>query len=224
MIKATVMNPTQAMITVSTIDKSKTYPHLGCMILEMSKRIVNEVFGICRQLKVPVYYSDTDSLLLPQICVPAVKAEFKFQFGRELIGKAMGQLHSDFDLSYVSANGDIAKASNVYAEKAVFYDKKVYCTELVGTKSDGSVVRAPHFRMKGFNKEAIVKTAKERFGGDMIKLYEHICHHRLAIDNVTGDGKPRFLVKQWGYVATKTKDIRTIGQRCSDPQCSDCKL
>ena len=68
---------------------------LGVNILSMSKRIMNEVFDICEECGMKVYYQDTDSLHLYEDDLPLLALKFKEKYGRELIGKALGQFHSD---------------------------------------------------------------------------------------------------------------------------------
>ena len=62
----------------------------------MSKRIMNEIFDICEEQGFKVYYQDTDSLHLHEKDVPVLAKLYQEKYNRELIGKALGQFHSDF--------------------------------------------------------------------------------------------------------------------------------
>ena len=68
-------------------------PHIGSVVLSLSKRIMNEVMclGVGK-----IYYQDTDSMQLRARDLKPLSNEFRRVYGRELIGKQMGQFHCDF--------------------------------------------------------------------------------------------------------------------------------
>lgn len=133
---------------------------VGCLILDMSKRIMNEVFDCCDQLGIPVFYQDTDSIHIPMEDVPRLSRRFRDVHGRDLIGKQMGQFHPDFP----PING-----KESWAVKSIFCGKKCYYDRL--TNADGDV--GEHFRLKGIPQDVIEHEAG-RFGGKIDKLYEHL--------------------------------------------------
>ena len=134
---------------------------VGCLILDMSKRIMNEVFDCCHQLNIPVFYQDTDSIHIPKENVEQLSQLFQRIHGRELIGKQMGQFHSDFP----PING-----KESWAIKSIFCGKKCYYDKLVN--EDNETVE--HFRLKGIPQDVIEYTAREQFRGRVDKLYEHL--------------------------------------------------
>jgi hypothetical protein len=66
------------------IDDRFNHCHVGCAILSMSKRIMNEIFDHCDTQGVDVYYSATDSLLIPSNKIDVLT---------DRIGPELGQLH-----------------------------------------------------------------------------------------------------------------------------------
>ena len=75
------------------------------MILAMSKRIMNEVMTLAEDLKINVYYQDTDSLHIESDKLEELRTVFKNKYNRELIGKNLGQFHSDFESSKGKVEG-----------------------------------------------------------------------------------------------------------------------
>ena len=43
-------------------DSQTGYQHCGIITLDMSKRIMNEVMCLAEDIKIPIYYQDTDSM------------------------------------------------------------------------------------------------------------------------------------------------------------------
>lgn len=69
----------------------------GSHLLSMSKRIMMEVISTAEENNINVYYQDTDSMHLEASQVTLLGDKFEEKYGRELIGKQLGQFHSDFD-------------------------------------------------------------------------------------------------------------------------------
>ena len=145
-----------------SIDKSNNRAHIGCAILSMSKRIMNEVFDIANDLGCPIYYTDTDSIHLPRDDVPKIEAEFKKRYGRELTGDGLGKFNIDFKLK--------GAADEIYAEKSIFLGKKSYLDCLVSKDKDGNTIRGFHYRLKGITEDGLIEKAKEYSDG-MLGLY-----------------------------------------------------
>ena len=217
--KITTLNEDQALVDTSKVDTSSTMPHVGGMILSMSKRIVNEVFDCMRRLKIPMYYTDTDSIHLPSVMIPALVEEFKATYRKDLIGESLGQVGYDFNLTYIDEEGKTKKCSNVVATESIFYAKKVYCDKLRGErinpKGEVEFVVGFHFRMKGSSQESVIDRCQKEFDGDMIKLYEHLCTNRIEIDSTINGEKFALDIKNWKYVNTKTSDVKSIGGRAN---------
>ena len=87
--------------TLEKIEEHRSFNHVGVQILSMSKRIMNEVICTAQDLKdvdkVNIYYQDTDSIHIEYSKIPLLAKKFKEKFNRDLIGKQLGQFHSDFE-------------------------------------------------------------------------------------------------------------------------------
>lgn len=139
--------------------------YAGVEILSMSKRIMNEVICLGEDLGLNIYYQDTDSLHINSSEIKTLSSEFKKIHGRELIGKGMGQFHSDFDLDGAS--------KNIHAVNSVFLGKKCYIDELVGEDEKGKIIKGFHVRMKGINNEGIMDYTK-KYNTDLMSVYNEL--------------------------------------------------
>ena len=121
--------------------------YAGVEVLSMSKRIMNEVICLGEDMGLNIYYQDTDSMHINSAEIKNLSDEFEKRNGRKLIGKNMGQFHSDFDL-----NG---ATNNIHATKSFFLGKKCYIDELIGNDDNGNNIEGLHIRMKGINLQGI---------------------------------------------------------------------
>jgi DNA polymerase elongation subunit (family B) len=92
---------------------------VGSHILAMSKRIMNEVMCLSEDLGGRMYYQDTDSFFIHTDDLKMLETEFKKTYNRELVGKDLGQFHSDFS----SRDG---RSDVKYALECLFIRKKNY--------------------------------------------------------------------------------------------------
>ena len=81
---------------VKPYNRHFSFVPFGVNILSMSKRIMNEVLYTLDDLGLDVYYTDTDSMIMPLKNLKPLADEFQKRYGRELIGKQLGQFHPDF--------------------------------------------------------------------------------------------------------------------------------
>ena len=125
--------------------------HVGVEILDMSKRIMNEVMCLAEDVKIPIYYQDTDSMQLPAKKLPLLCSKFLLKYNRELVGTALGQFHSDYE----KINGNVP-----VAVKSLFIAKKTYMAVLYDPISKGWDY---HMRLKGIPADCIINKAKEMF-------------------------------------------------------------
>ena len=109
----------------------------------MSKRIMNEVMCLAEDEKLNIYYQDTDSMHINTEQVKILAEKYKVKYDRDLIGKGMGQFHTDFDSEKIK--GDI------WAKESIFLGKKCYLDVLTG--NDGNIDY--HIRMKGVSEDSI---------------------------------------------------------------------
>lgn len=70
--------------------------HVASEILDVSKRIMYEVMQTAQDNDIKIYYQDTDSMHIEHQDVERLQKLYDKKFGRSLIGKSMGQFHSDF--------------------------------------------------------------------------------------------------------------------------------
>jgi hypothetical protein len=147
------LNDNQVEVVQSGIDKSYNRSQCGAMILSYSKRIMNEVFDCANDLKVNIYYTDTDSIHIDYDGVAKVEDEYRTRYNKELNGKQLGQFHIDFDLD--GADGE------VYATNTIILGKKSYIDVLECVNKDGSVVNGFHKRLKGITPEGLEHSAKD---------------------------------------------------------------
>lgn len=122
------------------IDTFYTNTLLGVQILSMSKRIMNEVMCTAEDIGIKIYYQDTDSMHIQKNKIDDLAKEYKKRFGRELIGKNLGQFHNDFD-----------EVENGYAYKSIFVGKKMYVDMLKNEENKQGI----HYRMKGVNLDCV---------------------------------------------------------------------
>ena len=134
-------------------DNSYNRGHIGCMILSMSKRIMNELFDVANDLKKPIYYTDTDSLHCNFVDIPEIETEYEKRYDKVLTGTALEQFHTDFALD--GACGEI------YATKSIFLGKKSYIDVLESKDKNGDIITGHHIRLKGITEEGMEHTAKE---------------------------------------------------------------
>ena len=112
------MNKTCMEVEKICSDDSFNRGHIGCAILSMSKRIMNEVFNVANDNNYPIYYTDTDSLHLDLENVKKLEEKYKEVYNKELNGKNLEQFHTDFNLE--------GAKSEIYATKSIFLGKKSY--------------------------------------------------------------------------------------------------
>ncbi len=91
----------KARIAVSSGRKAHfNLPHLGGMILSMSKRIMNEVICLAEDNKIDIYYQDTDSIHLKFEDINNLKKLYANKYNRVLEGKSLGQFHTDLKMEF----------------------------------------------------------------------------------------------------------------------------
>jgi len=181
-------------------DKSFNRGHVGCAILSMSKRIMNEVFNVANDNEYPIYYTDTDSIHCNLEDVPKLEEKYKERYGKELNGKNLEQFHTDFSLD--------GSCSEIYATKSIFLGKKSYCDYLESKDKNGNTINGYHIRLKGITKEGLDHTAEE-YEDSYFGLFNDLLNgitKRILLNPI---GKVLFEYKS-GYVSTKTEFYREV--------------
>jgi len=165
--------------TIKTIDDHQNICHVGTMILSMSKRLMNEVMCLAEDNQIDIYYQDTDSMHLKDKDIKSLSDKFKEKYNRELIGKMMGQYHSDFELD---------GCHDVHAVKCLFLGKKCYIDELKGLNNKGEEVIGYHIRMKGIPNKVINYTSEKMGYNNVFEMYKDLYDGVPINFDLTNDG------------------------------------
>ena len=152
--------------------------HIGTTILSISKRIMNEVMCLAEDNGLDMFYQDTDSIHIKDKDIKILADKFRAIYGRELIGKNLGQFHSDFEID---------GAENVYATRSIFLGKKCYIDELAGEK-DGKTVVDYHIRMKGIPNKVIQYHTKKLGYNNPFEMYQDLYNGVEVVFDLTNDG------------------------------------
>ena len=171
--------------TIKTIDDHQNICHVGCSILSMSKRIMNEVMCLAEDNGVDIYYQDTDSMHLKDKDIKLLSDKFKEKYNRELIGKMMGQFHSDFELK----DSNDKKCNDVIAVRSIFLGKKSYIDELEGVNDKGEKVIGYHVRLKGIPSKTLEFTCEDLQYKNMYDMYLDLYNNVKIECDLTNDGK-----------------------------------
>ena len=169
--KIVEINDKQVQINEVCIDVSFNRNHLGGVILSMSKRIMNEVMDVCNENKINVYYQDTDSIHIQKKNTLRLGELFKVKYEKDLIGKNLGQFHSDFKME--------GACSDIVSVKSIFLAKKCYIDKMKSTDEKGNVIYAYHIRMKGINKDALMFEASKQKYNDIFDVYEALLTEKI---------------------------------------------
>lgn len=155
--------------------------HCGCEVLSMSKRIMNEVMCTAEDNGLVIYYQDTDSMHLEDSSINKLSKIYYEKYGRELIGKNMGQFHSDFKL-----NGN---DKNIISLELLVGGKKCYIDRLQNTESKEE---GYHIRMKGVSNKAF-KHACEVNKCNPIELFTRLLNNEVITFDLGCGGKQGLL-------------------------------
>lgn len=181
------------------IVSAKGFPTFGVHVLAMSKVIMSEVMVLAQEAGIDVYYTDTDSIHLRSSDIDRLACLFSEQYGRDLIGKQLGQFHTDFPNHPVTGNPTTSR-------RFIGVGKKAYIDELIDPQT-GEITH--HMRLKGIPNNVIQHTADRQFGGDPVALYEEL----LAGRPVTFDllcGRVSFALNNDYTYVTRKEFTRTV--------------
>lgn len=154
-------------------------PHCGVEVLSMSKRIMNEVMCLAEDIDIEIYYQDTDSMHIDarldsngKSGVDLLSNAYRTVYGRELVGKHLGQFHSDFD--YVSEVAPISVES-------IYLGKKSYCDRIKVVKRSPEGEQQNeyvfHPRLKGIPNDCLKEVAKKNYKDDILNMYADLLNH-----------------------------------------------
>lgn len=175
---------------------------VGVSILSWSKRIMNEVICLAEDNKIDIYYQDTDSMHLQEKDVDILANLYEIKYNRKLIGKELGQFHSDFDLG---------NCNNVIATKSIFLGKKCYIDHLQGVNEKGEIENGFHIRMKGVDNGTIKWTAEKLGYNNLFDLYDALYNGKsIEFDLTQGGKKGNFKYNSNGSITTLQEFKRLI--------------
>ena len=165
----------------------------------MSKRIMNEVMCLAEDNKFDIYYQDTDSMHIKASQILGLADKYREVYGRELIGKGMGQFHTDFD-------SDVVKG-DIHAVESIFLGKKCYIDKLVGSEEG---VFDYHVRMKGVPNASILYKSKVEYR-DVMQIYKSLYDgYSETFDLNCGGHKVNFEYNDDCTISTSVKFTRTL--------------
>jgi hypothetical protein len=159
------------------------YCHLGSEILSMSKRIMNEVICTAEDNNLKIHYQDTDSIHINDEDIKKLSNIFKDKYNRDLIGKKMGQFHSDFKMEVEGVD-----IKNIVSTGLIMLGKKSYIDKLRGEDKDGNYYYDYHIRLKGINQAAINHLLKKDYNNNPYKLYEDLYEGKKIMFDLTAEG------------------------------------
>ncbi len=162
--------------------------HIACMILDMSKRIMNETIDLADTLGIELLYTDTDSFHMVNNNgeMDTLAKAYKQKYKRDLFGDGLGQMSPDFEFP---------DHYDVYASASYIIDKKVYYDKIRGLRKDkdGNEIEefTHHIRFKGMNKhglkEQIIKYESEEALYKALITGEHIKFNLCYGDGISFD-------------------------------------
>lgn len=173
-----------------SIETFATNTLLGVQVLSMSKRIMNEVMTTAEDLDIKIFYQDTDSMHIEKAKLNDLALEFKQRFGRELIGKNLGQFHNDFD-----------EVTDGYAYKSIFNGKKCYIDMLKNDRNEYGI----HYRLKGVSLDCV----KLQADGDLFGLYNELFEEKSINFDLLATA-PRFKTSKDRKIINQAKFERCI--------------
>ena len=176
------------------IDDHFNFSLLGIQVLNMSKRIMNEVMCLGFDLGCHIYYQDTDSMHIEADDLPTLEEAFEQKYNRQLRGSNLGQFHSDFPT--INGHDEIPKSIESY-----FIMKKCYIDKLQDSTGEIDYM----IRGKGLTQNSIEHAAEKK--GGLMNLYESLYEGNLEEFDLTY-GQPMFEMNKNFTVSTKEEFIR----------------
>ena len=194
------------METYRSLDESFSSPHLGSQVLSYSKRLMNRVICLAGDNDMKIYYTDTDSIHIDEECVVPLAGLYKEKYGKELIGKNLGQFHCDFDFKDMK---------DVRSIGLIVLGKKCYIDKLEGTDKEGNKQYSFHIRLKGVSIDAINQYVNDRKqynkNYNEWNVYEDLYNGKSILFDLNVNNKVRFQKSKDQEYSTFSGDFkRTI--------------
>ena len=179
---------------------------LGVSILDMSKYAMAKVQCLAYDLKIRIFYMDTDSMFIERSGLEQLEKAYEKKYGEKLIGKQLGQMHGDFEVC--DPNED---PETILATAAIFLGRKQYLIKLIHPQYNNKITYV--VRWKGIPQETIRYYGREKFATaddpeGLMNLYSRV-YYGEEINFDIAKPKPR-MIRQKDYTyTTKTSVIRT---------------
>ena len=174
----------------------------GVEVLAMSKRIMNEVMCLAEDLDIELFYQDTDSMHIYEEDIKKLAKNYEKKYNKVLIGKGMGQFHSDFDSNIIK--------SDIHATESIFLGKKCYIDKLEGKDEYGNNAVDYHIRMKGVsNKSILYKSIQEN--KSLLEIYKNLLNgNKEKFDLACGGNKCCFVFNNDYTIKSKYEFLREV--------------
>lgn len=184
--------------------------HIAGVYLSNSKVIMNDLLNVFTLEGKEALYTDTDSIHMYEEDIPTIAKKYKELYGRDLIGKNLGQFHDDFEPyapKYDKEGVKIEKNNRRgYAQHSLGFiglGKKVYIDALANNYDDTINY---HVRFKGANEANILEYCKNN-KITIVEFYEKLFRGERVKLNLCA-GKTRFDYDKKGRVFTKKEFYR----------------
>lgn len=148
--------------------QQSNYAHLGALVLSESKSIMNRVMYLAEDKDIPIYYTDTDSLHLPDDKVKILERAYYEKYGEVMLGKGLGQFSSDFDTRPGYGSGVAAVSIGIAKKTYIDQVESLRVPEGVKGHINDKDISSPlekdtklHIRAKGISKRAMLSKCKE---------------------------------------------------------------
>lgn len=160
--------------------------HLGVQVLDHSKHLMNQVMCLAEDIGATIWYQDTDSMHLDRAALPDLTSTFQKKYNRELVGKDLGQFHSDFSLD--------GSEGEVFAAESIFLSKKSYLDHLA---CDGNQATGFHIRMKGIPSKLLsddpMETYSKLLAGESLSVdLARVCPIKIDSKSMTISRRTEF--------------------------------
>ena len=180
------------------INKHFNCAQVGTEILSYSKRLMNNVMTLAEDNDINIYYQDTDSMHIETSKINILAQKFKTIYGNDLIGKQMGQFHTDFKLG---------ECKDIVAVESIFLGKKCYIDSLIGDNTEIGY----HVRLKGISNRSLLWTADQKFNGSVLELYKNLYNgHTVNFDMTCGGLAANFEFTNDMKIVTRSQFNRNI--------------
>ena len=177
--------------------------HIGMIILDNSKKIMNNVLSVANDNDIPVFYTDTDSIHMPQKDVSKLEEHFNNWAEKndwpvkKLIGEDLLQFHCDFESQKLG--------KGVWSKKFIACGKKCYLDVL----TNGTDAEDYHIRFKGMKAASIIHYCELK-GINLAEFFEKINRGDfMAVDICQGKNVVSFEYKD-SIVRTRSSFIKVI--------------